>query len=369
MDALNERYQRQILLPELGETGQQKLLQAKVLVIGAGGLGCPVLQYLVAAGVGTIGFVDDDIVEITNLHRQVLYDTTDIGLLKAERAVIKLNQLNPQVQLDAYCVRLTNGNALALIDGYDIVVDGTDNFTTRYVINDACVLLGKPLVYGAVSKFEGQVAVFNSKAADGSRTVNYRDLFPMPPAPGEVLNCAESGVLGIVPGIIGSLQANEVLKLITGIGEPLVNRMLTYNALNNQLFEIAIPLSANTASFIPKDETSFRNMDYEWACGVPQATEITAADFEAWLQQEGVAIIDVRERDELPELTGFSHLQVPLSQLNEAVPVIKEDTIIALCQSGMRSQQAATLLMRTFGEAKKIYSLKGGINALKKIQQ
>ncbi|MBD0294073.1 MAG: HesA/MoeB/ThiF family protein, partial [Flavisolibacter sp.] len=212
----NERYQRQVILQEFGEAGQQKLLQAKVLVIGAGGLGCPVLQYLAAAGVGVVGIADDDIVSLTNLHRQVLYSMSDIGKSKVERAAAILRQLNPDIEIIPYHLRLTNKNALDIITAYDIVVDATDNFPTRYLLNDACVLLSKPLIYGAVSKFEGQVAVFNGVGSSGEKSVNYRDLFPVPPQEDEVPNCAEAGVLGVLPGIIGSLQAGEVIKLITG---------------------------------------------------------------------------------------------------------------------------------------------------------
>ena len=218
-----ERYQRQILLKEFGIDAQQKLLQAKVLVIGAGGLGCPALQYLVAAGIGTIGIVDDDIVSLNNLHRQVLYTVNDIGLSKAEVAAEKLKALNDEINIISYNERLTNKNALALLMNMILLVDGTDNFSSRYMINDACVLLNKPLVYGAISKFEGQVAVFNIKDEIQIRAINYRDLFPTPPKDDEVLNCAEAGVLGVLPGIIGTMQANETIKLITGIGKPLIN--------------------------------------------------------------------------------------------------------------------------------------------------
>ena len=233
---LYERYQRQIILPEFGEEGQQKLLKAKVLVIGAGGLSCPVLQYLTAAGTGTIGIVDDDVVALNNLHRQVLYSVGDIGSSKAERARHILHQLNPEIKILPYNERLTVQNALILFDEFDIIIDGTDNFSTRYMINDACVLMNKPLVYGAISQFEGQVSVFNFRQTENEEAVNYRDIFPDPPKEGEVLNCAEAGVLGALPGIIGTMMANETIKLITGIGEPLANQLLTYNALNNQVY-------------------------------------------------------------------------------------------------------------------------------------
>src|ERR1051326_6363377 len=214
-----ERYQRQVILPGFGEGGQQKLREARVLVIGAGGLGCPVLQYLTAAGIGTVGIVDDDVVALNNLQRQVLYGVKDIGLSKAETAANILQQLNPGIEIIPYNERLTVQNALVLLDDFDIVIDGTDNFATRYMINDACVLLKKPLVYGAVSQFEGQVSIFRNQSHDD---VNYRDIFPDPPKESEILNCAEGGVLGTMTGIIGTMMANETIKLIAGIGEPLV---------------------------------------------------------------------------------------------------------------------------------------------------
>ena len=261
-----ERYQRQMLLKEIGEAGQQKLLQSKVLVIGAGGLGCPALQYLAAAGIGTIGIADDDVVSLTNLHRQILYTTNDIGLSKAERAAAVLQSLNPDIKIIPYNFRLTNQNALNIIDGYDIIVDGTDNLSSRYMINDACVLLNRPLVYAAISRFEGQVAIFNYNLDKNEKSVNYRDLFPNQPAEDEVINCAVAGVLGVLTGIIGSMQATETIKLITGIGLPLANRLLTYNAMTNQLYEIALTASDNSASFIPKDKIAFENFDYDWSC-------------------------------------------------------------------------------------------------------
>ncbi|MBD0279535.1 MAG: HesA/MoeB/ThiF family protein [Flavisolibacter sp.] len=356
----NERYQRQVILQEFGEAGQQKLLQAKVLVIGAGGLGCPVLQYLAAAGVGVVGIADDDIVSLTNLHRQVLYSMSDIGKSKVERAAAILRQLNPDIEIIPYHLRLTNKNALDIIAAYDIVVDATDNFPTRYLLNDACVLLSKPLIYGAVSKFEGQVAVFNGVGSSGEKSVNYRDLFPVPPQEDEVPNCAEAGVLGVLPGIIGSLQAGEVIKLITGIGQPLINCLQTFNLLTNEWYTSELTKSAETAAFLPKDRAAFLNMDYEWSCAVEDFSEINAADFNRLLDKNGVTVIDVRERGEQPLINEFEHLQLPLAQLNEGLSLLKGDIIIAVCQSGKRSKQAARLLCNTF-PSKKIYSLQGGI--------
>ena len=367
---LYERYQRQIILKEFGEAGQQKLLQAKVLVIGAGGLGCPVLQYLTAAGVGTIGLVDDDTVALTNLHRQVLYSVNDLGLPKAERAASVLQGLNPEINIIPFNKRLTVENALDIIRSFDIIVDGTDNFSSRYMINDACVLLDKPLVYGAISQFEGQVAIFSCRKENDEKAVNYRDIFPQPPKEDEVLNCAEAGVLGVLPGIIGTMMANETIKLITGIGVPLINRLLTYNALNNQIYELELTAREETRSLIPANEVLFEQMDYEWLCASSSGSfEIDGGAFDKLMENENIDVIDVRELDELPAVNEFYHQNIPLKQIAEFILAIKSDTVVVFCQSGKRSKQAAILLSGIFGETKKIYSLKGGIESWKKQHQ
>ena len=217
-------------------------------MIGAGGLGCPVLQYLAAAGTGTLGIVDDDVVALNNLHRQVLYSVKDIGSSKAETAARILSQLNPEIKIIPYNKRLTTENALGLINEFDIIIDGTDNFSTRYMINDACVLLDKPLVYGAISQFEGQASVFNYSSKQNQEKINYRDIFPNPPKEDEVLNCAEAGVLGVLPGIIGTMMANETIKMITGMGEVLAGQLFTYNALNNQVYILNLSAAKETRS-------------------------------------------------------------------------------------------------------------------------
>jgi sulfur-carrier protein adenylyltransferase/sulfurtransferase len=364
-----ERYQRQIQLNEFGMEGQQKLLQAKVLVIGAGGLGCPVLQYLAAAGIGTIGIVDDDVVELSNLQRQPLYAVHEIGLSKAIIAKEKLEQLNPEINIIAYNERLTATNALSIIERYDVVVDGTDNFATRYMINDACVLLKKPLVFGAISKFEGQVAIFNCR--QNNIAVNYRDLFPLPPKDGEVLNCAETGVLGVLPGIIGTMMANETIKLIAGIGKPLINRMFTFNALTNQSYELELYVNPAAALLIPKDEPAFLQTNYEWLCASSSSMqfEIDVEKFDELITANNVDIIDVREFGESPALTEFVCNQIPLAQLKDNISNIKNETVICFCQSGKRSLQASKILFDCFGKTKKIYSLRGGIPAWKKSGQ
>jgi molybdopterin/thiamine biosynthesis adenylyltransferase/rhodanese-related sulfurtransferase len=363
-----ERYQRQIILKEFGEAAQEKLLQAKVLVVGAGGLGCPVLQYLVAAGVGAIGIVDDDVVSLSNLHRQVLYGVDDIGSSKAERAAKKLSTLNDEISIHVYNERLDNTNALNIIPRYDVIVDGTDNFSSRYMINDACVLLNKPLVYGAISKFEGQVAVFNAKNKE-KRLVNYRDLFPAPPKEDEVLNCAEAGVLGVLPGIIGAMQANETIKLITGTGNPLINKLLTYNALDNSMYQFNLTLNEEAQQFIPKNAEAFLQMDYEWLCSsrLNDAFEIYTEQFNSFIEDDDTLIIDVREKKEIPLVDEFKHIQISLSELMNHQYRITKNNIVVFCQSGKRSLQAAKMLSEFFNN-KKVYSLKGGIVEWKKKQ-
>ena len=369
-DESYERYQRQIILKGFGEEGQQKLLAAKVLVIGAGGLGCPALQYLAAAGTGHIGIVDHDKVALSNLHRQVLYTTNDIGFSKTIKAKSALQQLNPSIQITAYNERFTTNNALTIIKEYDIIVDGTDNFATRYMINDACVLMDKPFVYGAVSQFEGQVAVFNNNEKNGARTANYRDLFPLPPKENEILNCAEAGVLGVLPGIIGTMQASETIKLITGIGKPLTNSLMTYNALTNQSYTVSLHAREGTVLLIPADADAFRNFNYEWLCNAAiNQPEIDADTFNELVAADNADIIDVREYDETPLINDFSHFRIPLSQFKQTIPLLQRDTVIVFCQSGKRSLQAAQWLSDAFGSSKKIYSLKGGILTWIKSQQ
>lgn len=361
-ESLYERYHRQMILPEFGTRAQQLLLESKVLVIGAGGLGCPVLQYLAGAGVGYIGIVDGDQVSLSNLHRQILFTTDDIGLNKAEVAEKKLHQLNPDIAIKSIPVHLTNQNALKIMNDFDIVVDGTDNFATRYMINHACVILGKTLVYGAVSRYEGQVAVFNHLLSTGARSANYRDIFPDPPKDGTVLNCVDAGVLGVLPGIIGCMQAAEVIKLVTGVGEPLVNRMLTYQLKDHQTFVLTIKPQPKTSSLIPATEATFKSFDYVSACSSPvNVCEIDAAVFSRLILQNDVDVVDVRELHELPAIHEFEHYRIPLATLKEEVEQLKSDTVVVFCQSGKRSLQAANELIVLWGDTKKVYSLQGGI--------
>ena len=362
-----ERYQRQVLLNELGELGQQKLMDAKVLVIGAGGLGCPVLQYLAAAGIGTIGIVDDDIVALHNLHRQPLYSTEEIGLPKAILAAGKMRALNPGITINYFNETLTVQNAIGILKSFDIVVDATDNFATRYLVNDVSVLLKKTLVYGAISRYEGQVAVFNcNTAGQSAEPANYRDLFPDPPAEGEILNCAEAGVLGVLPGIIGAMMANETIKIIAGIGKPLINRMLTFNALNNQSFEFEILPRPNTRSMIPGTAKAFEAMDYKALCAAAViADEIEPWEFDTLISSGNVDVIDVRERDEKPFVNEFEHFCIPAAKIGSRINELNQSTIVLFCQTGQRSRNAAGLLTCIFGDTRKVFSLKGGIQRWK----
>jgi sulfur-carrier protein adenylyltransferase/sulfurtransferase len=357
-EIITERYTRQMILKGFGEAAQEKLGRAKVLVVGAGGLGCPALLYLTGAGVGTIGIIDFDRVSLSNLHRQVLYTMEDIGHPKAVCAAHRLKALNDQVHLITYTDRIEPSNCISIVSQFDIIIDGTDNFATRYMINDACALLEKPLVYGAVSQFEGQVAVFN----EGPDAVNYRDIFPLPPKAGEVLNCAEAGVLGVLPGLIGTLQASETIKLITGIGDALVNRLYNFNILSNQGYELEISPNQASKALLPANISAFEQTNYEWLCGaMPNDLEISGPAFNELLRQQKVRVIDVRESGELPAITAFAHEKLPLSLIREKLAGLHAETIVFICQSGKRSLQAATWLKAINGQVKNIFSLQGGL--------
>ena len=357
----NERYHRQITLKGFGEIGQKKLAGSKILIVGIGGLGCPALLYLAASGAGSIGIADDDFVALSNLPRQVLFSTEDVGQLKVEVAKKKINELNPEVKIISYHQRLTNENAIDILEKYDVIIDGTDNFPSKYLLNDACILLNKPLVYGSVSKFEGQVAVFN--VADKKNvTCNYRDLFPQPPSE-EILNCSEEGVLGVVTGIIGTMQANEAIKLLTGIGDPLINRLLIFNALNNQSYMIEITENKE-AYHVPSNENEFRKTNYDWLCTPDQKINvINHKQFREMLDEKEVLFVDVREADEKPEV-DFHHKKIPLSHFQNEIEKIAENKIVFFCQTGKRSLDAAQMLLDQYGETKKVYSLKDGVLSL-----
>lgn len=341
-----KQYSRHLILEEIGEAGQQKLKEAKVLVIGAGGLGCPILQYLAAAGVGTIGVIDDDSVDQTNLQRQILYTHADIGLPKAEQAAIHLQAINPYITVTPYVTKLTKANALDLFAQYDIIVDGSDNFATRYLVNDACVLTDKPLVFGSIFKFEGQVSVFNY---EGGPT--YRCLYPNPPKPGQVPNCSEIGVIGVLPGIIGSLQANEVIKLICGMGTVLKGQLLSYNALSMQQF--ILKFSKN------EDIKITELIDYEFFCGISlPSQEITYEELQA--SGDKYNLLDVRSYEE-HEAHNIGGINIPLNELLARMDEVSLDKpLVVYCQTGVRSVRAIEMLEGEFDNGVFV-NLSGGV--------
>lgn len=360
------RYNRHIIIPEFGMEAQQKLKAAKVLVVGSGGLGSPGLLYLAAAGVGTIGIVDFDVVDDSNLQRQVLFGVDEIGKPKVEAAKRRLEALNPHIQIVLYNTQLTSKNALDIIKDYDIVADGTDNFPTRYLVNDACVLLGKPNIYASIFQFEGQVSVFNYRFANGELGPNYRDLYPTPPPPGLVPSCAEGGVLGVLPGIIGSLQALEVIKVITGVGEPLVGRFYIFDALNfeSRTFNISRrddnPLNG-------KNPTITGLIDYEQFCGMKAVEkpikEITAEELYEWqVNGEKFQLIDVREPHEY-DIVNIGAELIPLATVSaHADKISRDQKVVVHCKVGGRSIKAIRELEEKFG-FDNLYNLKGGILA------
>lgn len=342
-----EQYSRHLILDEVGVVGQLKLKQAKVLVIGAGGLSCPALQYLTAAGVGTIGIVDDDVIEQSNLQRQILYTHKDIGKNKAKTAAKRLQKLNVFISFEIHEERLTKNNALQLVNSYDIIIDGTDNFPTRYLINDAAVILNKPVVFGSIFKFTGQVGVFNYK-----NSATYRCLYPTPPRPNAVPNCSEVGVLGVLPGIIGSLQANEVLKIILGLGTVLSNKLLTYDVLSMQ--QLIFSFDKNPSIIIEVLED-----DYHMFCGVSKSIkEISFQEYKA--KSSNFNVLDVRTYVERNEF-HIDSIHIPWDELEERLDELPTNkNLLVLCKSGMRSKLAINLL-ETKGFLKELVNLKGGL--------
>lgn len=330
-----KRYSRQIIMPEMGLIGQEKLKGAKVLVVGAGGLGCPVLQYLVAAGVGTIGVIDDDVVDITNLHRQILYSAEDIGRYKAPLAVEKLSKLNPFVNLSAITLRLSQENAFQIIGDYDLVIDGSDNFPTRYLANDVCVEVGKPLIFGSILRFEGQVSVFNFKGGP-----TYRCLFPEAE---EGDNCEVAGVLGVLPGIVGTYMANEAIKVLCDIGEVLSGKLLVINALTNETNIFRFDRNTDVPNLKESDlQRSKQNLI------ISAAGEISVAEFELMLQTDPdqTLLVDVREEYEFEE-DPIGGINIPLPDLNKNLTKMPADkTIVFYCRSGARSLMAVNLLKK-----------------------
>lgn len=355
------RYSRHLLLPEIGKSGQEKLKNAKVLVIGAGGLGCPVLMYLTAAGIGKIGIVDFDKVDESNLQRQVLYDVEDIGTPKAGVAKEKLSKQNPLIEIVSIPERLTVKNALQLFSGYDVIVDGTDNFSTRYLVNDACVLSGKILVSGSIFKFQGQVSVFNFRNGP-----TYRCLFPTPPAAGSVPSCSEIGVLGVLPGIIGTLMANEAIKITTGIGKILSGQVLLVDSLFLNFQKIQVQRNEESSRIAPKNAEEFARSDYDLFCGTQNAAssvrEISTHELAELLSsREDIQLLDVREIQEQPVVPELKDINIPLGDIEKKKDIISRDKkVIVFCRSGTRSRKAIDILSVNHGFSN-LFNLKGGV--------
>ncbi|UFP92927.1 molybdopterin-synthase adenylyltransferase MoeB [Gloeobacter morelensis] len=367
-----ERYSRHLILPEVGLEGQKKLKAASVLCVGTGGLGAPLTMYLAAAGIGRIGLVDFDVVDASNLQRQIIHGTSWIGKPKIDSATDRLQEINPHLQIDRWPVRLSSENALDICRDYDLIIDGTDNFPTRYLVNDACVLLGKPNVYGSIFRFEGQSTVFHYE--DGPC---YRCLYPEPPPPGLVPSCAEGGVLGILPGVIGVIQATEAVKIILGIGTTLKGRLMLYDALNMKFRELK--LRRNPECPVCGDHPTVTSLiDYEEFCGIPQARaeeekakatlqEITATELNQMLDAgKDIVIVDVRNPDEFAAARIPGTTLVPLPEIEQGPGVekvrslVNGSTLVLHCRSGMRSAKALQILQSVGIEG---INLKGGIHA------
>ena len=360
------RYSRHLLIPEVGLEGQRKLKAASALIIGTGGLGSPVALYLAAAGIGRIGLVDYDVVDSSNLQRQVIHGTSTVGKLKVESAKAKLLDLNPEIQVDVYNEPFTSENAFRIARDYDIILDGTDNFPTRYLTNDVAVFLGKPNVYASIYRFDGQASVFYAKEGPC-----YRCLFPEPPPPGLVPSCAEGGVLGVLPGTIGTIQATEALKVLLGIGEPLIGKLLLYNALDMTFDFVKLKKNPNCRVCGPNADIK-ELIDYEEFCGVPSHDheegsaganwDITAPELAERVKQNHLKLLDVREPHEL-EISALPDAKnIPLGQLAARLSELDSaDEMVIFCKSGARSARGLELLVSA--GFKKVKNLKGGINA------
>jgi len=360
------RYSRHLLIPEVGLEGQRKLKNSSALIIGTGGLGSPVALYLAAAGIGRIGLVDYDTVDSSNLQRQVIHGTSTVGKLKVESARTKLLDLNPGIQVEVYNEPYTSENALRIARDYDIILDGTDNFPTRYLTNDVAVFLGKPNVYASISRFDGQVSVFYAKEGPC-----YRCLFPEPPPPGLVPSCAEGGVLGVLPGTIGTLQATEALKVLLGIGEPLIGKLLLYNALDMSFDFVKLKKNPNCRVCGPNADIK-ELIDYEEFCGVPSHDheegsaganwDITATELAERVKHNHLKLVDVREPHELEISRLPDATNIPLGQLAARLSELDSaEEMVIFCKSGSRSARGLELLASA--GFKKVKNLKGGINA------
>ncbi len=360
------RYSRHLLIPEVGLEGQRKLKGSSVLIVGTGGLGSPVALYLAAAGIGRIGLVDYDVVDSSNLQRQVIHGTSTVGKLKVDSAKAKLLDLNPDIQVDTYNEPYTSENALRIARDYDMILDGTDNFPTRYLTNDVAVFLGKPNVYASIYRFDGQVSVFYAKEGPC-----YRCLFPEPPPPGLVPSCAEGGVLGVLPGTIGTIQATEALKVLLGIGEPLIGKLLLYNALDMTFDFVKLKKNPNCRVCGPNADIK-ELIDYEEFCGVPghdheegsagTGYDITAPELAERVKTNHLKLLDVREPHELQISALPNAINIPLGQLaGRLAELDSADEMVVFCKAGTRSARALELLASA--GFKKVKNLKGGINA------
>ncbi len=369
-----KRYSRHLIMPEVGMSGQKKLQAASVLLIGAGGLGSPLAMYLAAAGVGRIGLVDYDVVDYSNLQRQIIHGSKDVGRPKLDSARERILDINPHIQVDCYAEPLTSANALALFEPYDIIIDGTDNFPTRYLVNDACVLLGKPNVYGSIFRFEGQVSVFYAQQGPC-----YRCLYPEPPPPGLVPSCAEGGVLGVLPGTVGALQATEAIKLILEIGDSMVGRLLLYDALAFTFTELKLRKNPNCVVCGPNPSVT-QLIDYEQFCGAPahdhslytdaaltaggNIPTLTPQDLALRLQRgDDLIILDVREPHEW-EISNLEHWGARLIPKGEILHRVNElslnEDVVVHCRSGVRSAEVIQQLQGL--GFKRVWNLAGGIN-------
>lgn len=350
------RYKRHLQLPGFDENSQLALKKSTVLVVGAGGLGCPILLYLAAVGIGKIGIVDFDIIEIENLHRQILFDEYDVGRHKAIVAGEKIKKLHPYVNIEVFNKAIDYENVTSIISDYDVIVDGSDNFATRYLLNDACVIMDKPYIYGAVFQYEGQVSSFNV-LLDNKRSCNYRNIYPEPPETGFIPSCAEGGVLGVLPGIIGCVQAMEVIKLITGLGELIVNSTWIFDALSMESHKIYI---TDPIPFIINEIIPIQNY-----CIPSVINEIEYS--EQWEQNlNNFQLIDVRTEEERCR-KNIGGIHIPLSEIKEEYHKIicNEKDVIFYCQTGRRSKQAVQIFQQLTDGKKKVYSLKGGLEAFK----
>lgn len=352
------RFERQIILPGFGTKGQEKLAQAKVLVVGVGGLGCPVLLYLSAMGVRTIGIVDGDSVSHSNLNRQILFGVNAIGKPKASTAAQILQEKYPDIRFHTHAFFLNSENTLDVLQNYDLVIDGSDNFETRYLLNDACVLLKKPLIMGAIYQYEGQVMVLNY----GDSPINYRDLYPNPPSQQAIPNCNEAGVIGILPGVIGNFQAVEAIKIICEMGGVLNNKVRFYNLRSGDFYEVDVHPNPKYASLIPQTPEEFRKKTYHIPCSTIETIDWKNAI--EWVEKNPeLQFIDIRELEEMPVLKNPRVQRLPMSAIKKHPTTVQNfETLLLFCQSGIRSQSLGAALKQQFPE-KKILTIENGINS------